>query len=211
MRRSTRTAPKVTWENRDPKDWQVALVPWWCPGFLQCVRVVSSDMQTSKWLPFQPSSWNNKERLFFRGWIWKVLLLRHIRSLVNLKEDLDMSVLPEILVLSDDLTVSIKTFGTCIASINKRERLHYDTWKQSSFTWSFCVVDLLWTTNMYFLWGVYCLSVSVLHILHIVFLFKEHPFAQIFLCFFLLLWNKSYRRWFQMLFMFTPTWPNESG
>ena len=33
----------VTWENRAPKNWQVALVPWWCFGFLQVFRVVSGD------------------------------------------------------------------------------------------------------------------------------------------------------------------------
>ena len=29
-----RKYPKVTWENRAPKDWQVAFVPWWWFGFL---------------------------------------------------------------------------------------------------------------------------------------------------------------------------------
>ena len=26
------TEPKVTWENRAHKDWQVGIVPWWCRG-----------------------------------------------------------------------------------------------------------------------------------------------------------------------------------
>ena len=38
--------PKVTWENRAPKDWQVAFVPWWCrvsPIFLGLFQVMMAN------------------------------------------------------------------------------------------------------------------------------------------------------------------------
>ena len=39
--------PKVTWENRAPKDWQVAFVSWWCrvsPIFLGLFQVIMAGI-----------------------------------------------------------------------------------------------------------------------------------------------------------------------
>ena len=116
--------------------------------------------------------------------------------LVTLKEDLDMWVLPEILVISRLNSVGL-TFWTCIASISKRGKCQYDTWKPSSFTWSF----FWWTffkQQIYVFFcgpGYYCLSPVSFHLRKIYSL----QFPEFFSC-----CETISRWWFLLFFILTP-------